>query len=166
MRVTRGESVCRLKESEMPVRNVVTRSSRKFHGYFPSKKLNRMVGFESILEKKVIGILEGSQEVVSYEEQPEVIYFHVDGKQKKYYPDFAVTLLDEELVYVEVKPYEMLMTAKLTKKYQIIMDVYNHRGHKFYFITDRELSKSFASFRDLLGNTQLKMEVKNATFLL
>lgn len=155
MRAIRRESACRLKEKEMTVRNVVTRSSRKFHGYFPSKKLNRMVGFESILEKEAIKIFENSAEVISYVEQPAVIRYYQNQVPKLYFPDFELILCNNEKVHVEVKPYPYLMTIKLSKKYRAILETYKLREENYHFITERELTQQFDDFYQLLNNTKI-----------
>lgn len=54
----------------MLVRKVITRRGRRFRGYFPSRKLGRMVAWESLTERDVILLLEFSPGVLSYQEQP------------------------------------------------------------------------------------------------
>lgn len=51
-------------------RRVITRSGRHFRGRYPSRKLGRMVAFESLIERDVILLLEFSRGVLSYQEQP------------------------------------------------------------------------------------------------
>jgi len=53
-------------------RIVVTRSGRGFRGYFPSKKLNRLVQFESLLERDAIKLFESSKEIIQFREQPTI----------------------------------------------------------------------------------------------
>ena len=68
----------------MPVRTVVTRSGKRFRGYFPSRKLRRMVGWESILERDAIAVLEYLPTVLHYEEQPsEETYYLEDGTTRR-----------------------------------------------------------------------------------
>src|SRR3546814_4075345 len=52
------------RSNQMPVRNVITRSGRHFRGLYPSRKVGRMVVFESILERDVIMLREDRQRVV------------------------------------------------------------------------------------------------------
>ncbi len=63
----------------MPVRKVVTPSGRKVRGYFPSKKMGRMVAWESQIELDAILLFEFSPGVISFQEQPEKIQYYVNG---------------------------------------------------------------------------------------
>lgn len=87
-------------------RKVVTRSGRGYRGYFPSRKLNRLVQFESLLEKEAIQYFEQNMEVISFQEQPELFhYYDHSGQQREYYPDFLLILESNHKLYVEVNEY-------------------------------------------------------------
>lgn len=123
----------------MTSRKVVTRSGRKFRGYFPSKKLNRMVEWESLLERDAILHFEFSNGVVHYQEQPETIYYEREGVIRRYHPDFALTLANDELVHVEVKPSSHFKSTHLIKKFAAITERYVHHPARFIVLTDRFL---------------------------
>lgn len=125
----------------MKARKVVTRSGRGFRGYFPSKKLNRMVEWESILERDAIYLFEHSPGVVSYQEQPSLVYYEIDGEMRKYFPDFELVLANGELVHVEVKPEAMLSSEKLSKKLTAIAQTYAARKFTFRVLTDTEIRR-------------------------
>lgn len=60
-------------------------------GKFPSKKLNRLVEYESALENDLAEILEFDTNVEHFVEQPlEIPYKDADGKDRIYIPDFLV----------------------------------------------------------------------------
>lgn len=59
----------------MTLRDVVNRSGRGFRGYFPSRKMKEMIGWESILERNAIYLFEFSPGVVCYYAQPELVYY-------------------------------------------------------------------------------------------
>lgn len=125
----------------MKARKVVTRSGRGFRGYFPSKKLNRMVEWESILERDAIYLFEHSPGVVSYQEQPSLVYYEIDGEMRKYFPDFELVLANGELVHVEVKPEAMLSSEKLSMKLTAIAQAYASRQFTFRVLTDTEIRR-------------------------
>lgn len=76
----------------------------EFSGAFPSRKLGRLVNFESSVEYKVLSILERSDQIAHYLEQPCAIPYSFDGISRRYYPDiFAVTTEGRGLL-IEVKP--------------------------------------------------------------
>lgn len=140
-------------------RKVVTRSGRGFRGYFPSKKLNRSVQFESILERDAIKLFEISNEVVTYREQPTIIYYYFDDIQKRYHPDFELVLEDGYVVHIEVKPSIHLTTIKLSAKYQAIAQSYISRTESFVVLTEKELRvDECIDFYQILNNNNLNQK--------
>lgn len=123
----------------MPVRKVITHSGRQFRGRYPSLKCGRMVSYESLLERDVILLLEFSAAVVSYEEQPELVFYSDDQGTKKYFPDFEVVLTSGAKVHVEAKPAERLVIPHLAKVYRAVASHYSRfRDERFLIVTDRE----------------------------
>jgi hypothetical protein len=100
----------------MLARKVITRRGRRFRGYFPSRKLGRMMEWESLNERNVILLFEFSPGVLSYQAQPALIHYHDGQDTRAYYPDFEVIFLNGEAIHVEVKLARELAkraTAKL-----------------------------------------------------
>jgi hypothetical protein len=153
------DAACLKKGHDMLSRKVVTRSGRGFRGYFPSKKLNRSVQFESILERDAIKLFEISNEVVTYREQPTIIYYNLDDIQKRYHPDFELVLEDGYVVHVEVKPSIYLTTIKLSAKYQAIAQSYISRTESFVVLTEKELRvDECIDFYQILNNNNLNQK--------
>lgn len=123
----------------MKARKVVTRSGRKFKGLFPSKKLQRMVEWESLLERDAILLFEFSPGVVIYQEQPQMIEYEQDGEIRKYYPDFRVILRSGEIIYFEVKPASKLRSPELTKKLGAVKSHYDRIGGDFRLLLDDKI---------------------------
>ena len=123
----------------MKSRKVVTRSGRKFRGYFPSKKLGRMVEWESLLERDAILLFEFSTGVKSYQEQPELIYYQLNDEIQHYYPDFSITLSSGEILHLEVKPKSKFSSMELIDKFNAIINNYNHIGRDFKILIDEHI---------------------------
>jgi hypothetical protein len=154
------------RKEKMLSRKVVTRSGRGFRGYFPSKKLNRPVQFESLLERDAIRLFENAIEVVTYKEQPTIIYYYLDDIQKRYHPDFELQLEDGDVVHVEVKPSIHLATIQLSAKYQAIAQSYLSRTESFVVLTEKELrAEILKDFYQMLNNNNLNLNegVNDAT---
>lgn len=134
----------------MLARQVVTRRGRRFRGYFPSRKMGRMVAWESLLELDAILLLEISQGVVSYQEQPALIQYAQGTEQREYYPDLEVILSDGSLLHLEVKASEKLAKPDVAEKYQAIAADYVRRGFPFRVVTELEIHRE-----PLLSNAQL-----------
>ena len=125
----------------MQVRKVVTRSGRGFRGYFPSKKLNRMVEYESLLERDAILLFEFSSGVVSYQEQPEMIYYNDGDRTRQYFPDFELVLITGEIIHVEIKPFDVLNTLELLAKFGAIAVHYRSHRADFKILTEQNIRK-------------------------
>lgn len=123
----------------MRVRKVVTRRGRHIRGYFPSKKLNRMVAWESLLEKDTLLLMELSPGVLSYQEQPEEISYWDGQAMCGYVPDLRVNLCNETSLLVEVKPAEELERPAVRTKYQQIAQHLLEQGEHFLILTDQEV---------------------------
>lgn len=123
----------------MKARKVVTRSGRKFKGLFPSKKLQRMVEWESLLERDAILLFEFSPGVVSYQEQPEMIEYEQDGVMRRYYPDFRVIHQSGEIIYFEIKPASVLKEPLMVKKYSAIKDQYDRMSQSYQLLLDNRI---------------------------
>ena len=144
-------------------RKVVTRSGRGFRGYFPSKKLSRLVQFESLLERDAIKLFEEAKVVLAYREQPTVVYYYLNDEQRRYYPDFELSLTDDYVVHAEVKPKNQLLKKELMEKYIAIAKHYSSRPEIFVVLTENELrlhnKKDFYQILDF-GHLNLQGVIK------
>lgn len=123
----------------MAVRKVVTRTGRGFRARFQSIKMGRSIDCESNLELDAAHHFEFSANVVSFEEQPEMIEFWVDGIRKVYYPDFELILESGQVVHIEVKPQEKLKDPVLRERLKNIEEYYRKRGIPFIVLTDQHI---------------------------
>ncbi|MBI4807963.1 MAG: TnsA endonuclease N-terminal domain-containing protein [Nitrosomonadales bacterium] len=123
----------------MPVRKVVTPSGRGIRGYEPSKKMGRMIAWESPVEKDAILLFEFSPGVVEFREQPEKIQYYVAGEQFTYFPDFEVVLTHGEIIHVEVKPASKLKKRALKNRLEQIAQHYAQKERPFRILTDEEI---------------------------
>lgn len=134
----------------MRVRKVVTRSGKRFRGKFPSLKLDRMVHWESMLERDAIFHFEYHPLVVSYQEQPSIeIYYDKHGEQHRYFPDFRLTFRDGEDLYLEVKPARLLATKVVRDKLQAVAKRFEEQGRRFRVMTEDDIRR-----QPLLTNLQ------------
>lgn len=142
----------------MLARKVVTRRGRRFRGYFPSRKLNRMVAWESLLERDAILLLEVSPGVVSFQEQPVVIQYFDGQSLCDYYPDFEVILASGSVFHLEVKTTTKLKSPKVAAKFAAIAALYQEKGPCFRIVTEHELQR-----QPLLGNAQVLAYLQRST---
>jgi len=85
-------------------------------GSFYSSKLNRLIEYESELELEFLLLLEQSDEVMFYQEQPLKVFYEHQGETKIYYPDILLILKDGRSIVVEIKPvFKMALQENLIK---------------------------------------------------
>ena len=120
-------------------RNPVTHSGRGFRAKFASKKNQRMVRCESLLELDFVRSAEFARNVIRYEEQPVTIDYRLDGRPRRYTPDFLLTWRDGTRWYVEVKPSELLAMEKNQEKFLAITEFFKDRGQRFITIDEKQI---------------------------
>lgn len=136
----------------MRVRRVVTRRGRHIRGYFPSKKMQRMVAWESQLERDALLLLELSPGVVSYQEQPEQLSYWDGEVIRSYVPDFWVLLQDEHSLFIEIKPLSELLRPTVREKYTQIAQQLQAQGRDYRLLTEQEIrhEPQFSNLKQLL----------------
>lgn len=148
----------------MPARNVVNRSGRGFRGYFPSRKMKEMIGWESILERDAIYLFEFSPGVVSYRGQPELVYYPDGTELRKYYPDFEITTTGRISVHIEIKPSGKLLQQKYANKYRAIAAHYQFQERHYQILTEREIQREplFSNLKNLKRHYRPDSELNNS----
>jgi hypothetical protein len=86
-------------------------------GEFFSKKLQRTVQYKSVLERVFFAMLEYSQDVVWYLEQPIKVRYVTDKEPFIYVPDVLVCLGPERYFIVEIKPVADMLGHSRVDKY-------------------------------------------------
>ena len=105
----------------MRARKIITRSGRGIRGKFPSKKLNTVIHWESLLERDAILMFEMHPLVTTYEEQPsKEAYYDCSGQVRSCYPDFLLQLAHGGEILVEVKRNVDLRRPSVSEKLQLI----------------------------------------------
>lgn len=126
----------------MRARKVVTRSGKRFRGKFPSRKLKRMVHWESLLERDAIFHFECHPLVATYQEQPSIEkYYDILGKQHSYFPDFRVDFLNDSNLLVEVKYERDLKKKKVAAKLQAVAKRFEEQGRRFRVMTEEDIRR-------------------------
>jgi hypothetical protein len=140
-------------ESEVmiiPVRDLSKRRG-SVSGAVPSRKLDRMVHYESLIARGCIYIFEHDPRVHTYEEEPCTIHYRFDGSERRYTPDFAVTWIDRKLTLMECKPVAHMSDPENAPKWTAArLWAVRHR-YEFVLVTDASLR----AYGALLPNLEL-----------
>lgn len=125
----------------MPVRNVSNRGGNVI-GRFPSFKMQRMIAFESLLERDFIYLLDYDATVTWFEEQPLTIEYQHEGKALHYTPDFHLIEHDQH-VLVECKPESFVNTAANSRKFAVAQAWCQACDWQFRIVTDAEVRAGY-----------------------
>jgi TnsA endonuclease N terminal len=120
----------------MAVRKITNKGCKKIIGKFPSLKMGRLIWWESQIERDYIYLLELDPAVISYEEQPIRISYHLSGKKRHYTPDFLVRKADRNLI-VEVKREEEALKEENQRLFNIVGAICARDGYEFIVVTDK-----------------------------
>lgn len=125
----------------MPVRSVANRGGNII-GRFPSLKMQRMIAFESLLERDFIYLLDYDAAVTWFEEQPLTIEYQHEGKLLHYTPDFHL-VEDGQQVLVECKPDRFVNTTDNQRKFAVAQAWCQACDWQFRVVTDDEVRAGY-----------------------
>lgn len=144
----------------------IPKNRRSVTGKFPSQKLDRLVSYESTLERDLFTLLEFDPNVTDYEEQPvKIDYELLTGRLSRYTPDARAILREHPLSGEPVPP--VLIEIKYRKDLQIDLPGLRQRmragarfakqnGWTFRVLTERHIRSPFLdNARLLLGYRRL-----------
>ena len=123
----------------MPVRSVSNHGRKNIIGEFPSLKMNRMVQFESSIEWDFIYLLDYVPAVFQFEDQPLVITYEHEGKQRPYTPDFLVVFKNGQRALIECKPEKFVGNEDNQRKAQAAQAWCTAKRWTFHVVTDTDL---------------------------
>lgn len=124
-----------------PARKIVTRSGGIPRGLFPSRKNDRMVGYEHLLEADACVLFEMSPQIAAYHEQPIRISFPDGDRTRLYTPDYQLELTDGRQFLVEIKPARRLAVPEIRDKFDRIEEHMHRLGLSFLVLTDELIRK-------------------------
>jgi len=121
--------------AQMSAQRVVNDSD--IAGSFHSQKLNRTVHYESGLELEILRLLDRSEQVAYYQEQPILIPYLFKGRHRKYYPDLFVATVQGRGLLIEVKPTESMAISINRAKADAGRAWAHARGWGWLVVSDR-----------------------------
>lgn len=136
-------------------RRIITRSPTRTVGRFPSLKAGRSIHWESQLERDFVYLLEFDPAVLDYREQPETIRLTIDGKPRRYTPDFLVRTASLMVVY-EVKPTDKAAHPDMVALFAAAADHYAGRGMRHQVVTEADIR-----IRPYLDNVALLLRYRS-----
>ena len=123
-----------------PVRQVVSRSKGRVHGLYYSRKVKRLLPWESQLERDALIILDLIPEVDDIAVQPFKLNYQFDGRERVYFPDILITG-DFGRKVIEVKPKHNLGKPENLKRFPVIETVLAEKGYQFEIWTEDDIRR-------------------------
>jgi hypothetical protein len=145
------------KTASPRVREPIGRSFGLVRGKFPSRKMGRMIHWESQLERDAVLLLEFSSGIAKFREQPIRTYYSFDGKTRRYTPDFELTFHSGEIQFIEVKPLQKSLDPTESHRLTKIREHFENSGRTFRIITETEIRKA-----QLLENLRVLFRYRHA----
>lgn len=124
-----------------PVRKVSNRGGNII-GEFPSIKMDRMVSFESLIERDYLYLLDYEPEVTLFEEQPFVIPYLDAGREHGYTPDFHIIRAGHHYV-VDCKPAQKAIQKDEQIKFNAALEHCSGCGWFFGIVTDHQIRSGY-----------------------
>jgi len=125
----------------MPVRKVRNHGNNII-GKFPSRKMERMISFESTIERDYLFILDYESNVTSIEEQPLTIEYRHEGKVRHYTPDFHF-LRNGQRILTDCKPATLVNDPENKIKFSAAYEFCQEYAWQFEVVTDTDLRSGF-----------------------
>ena len=154
----------RFDESGAPVRKVVRRSNYRQSYQFFSKKTQKTLSCESLIEYKGCYILETAPEVKSYQMQPAVISYVLEGVRHKHVPDALVEFVNGTSCFVEFKPESGLDDEVLITRCELLRSNLPTHGYGYLVVSDDQVSGNPLHNSKLLFHLQ-KSKIPEITLL-
>ena len=121
---------------DFPVRNVVRRNPCRVVGYHASKKMGKLIGWESQIEQMYFEWLEVDPDVIKFYAQPVTIQF----KDSHYTPDILVVSRTAEY-FVEIKPDSVFKGSQTIKRIRALQRHFAQFGSELQLITKSDLTR-------------------------
>ncbi len=104
--------------------------------------MQRMIAFESLIERDYLYLLDYELDIEWFVEQPLTIEYRHDGKPLHCTPDFHVVAAGRD-VLVECKPQALVDKEENQRKFGAACTWCTNRGWTFRVVTDRDIRTGF-----------------------
>lgn len=128
----------RAEQNNTRSRNPVSPSKAiSVRGKFPSKKMQRMIAWESQLEQRACYLFEFSDYATKFREQPKTFLIPTQENIKRYTPDFEIVDQHGKVTYIEIKPSHQI--PENLQKFNAIDRFFKKNQCSFAVLTEIEL---------------------------
>lgn len=119
-----------------PVRRIVTKRRKRVVGQIVSAKMQRLVPWESQLERDYLYLLEADPQVIAYFAQPERLPYLLHGRRHTYVPDLEIVRAGDHRSIEEVKYEKDAVDPENQEAFAIFRRLYAERGISYRVVTE------------------------------
>ncbi|MCA8218980.1 hypothetical protein LGN20_34200 [Burkholderia cepacia] len=128
-----------IHSSPRRTRRVVTVSGRGVRGKFPSRKSDKPLEFESVVEILMLHVLEVAPSVTSIVTQPQVFEYSDGARRRRYTPDVKIETT-VETVFLEVKDdVSLTSSSQAAIRVSAAAHLLRQHGHRFHLVLRSDL---------------------------
>lgn len=120
-------------------RKVVSRSSARPKGKYPSWKMRRMIAWESENELNAFRLLDCDPDVTRFHEQPCQVVYILDGQVRSHYPDILVEKNDRKELW-EVKLESEAAESEVVTRTALLVQGLPLWGYKYRVVLAKDLA--------------------------
>ena len=124
---------------QMRSRKVVSRSSTRPKGKYPSWKMKRMLEWESENELNAFRLLDCDPDVTRFHEQPCQITYVLDGQSRSHYPDILVEK-NGRMELWEVKPEPQAEQPDVVRRTALLIQELPLWGYAYRVVLAKDLA--------------------------
>lgn len=114
-----------------------------YRGKEPFFTTNTMVHWDSFLERNFIRLVDFQLEVEELYHQPVCIHYNLDGKPRRYFPDFKMVLSNHQTVLVEVKSKAFFNEYNNIIKYKVGQQYCADKGWLYQVYTEEQIDPGY-----------------------
>lgn len=122
-------------------RKVVTRSRARPTGKYPSWKMGRMLQWESLYERMAFQLLDADPSAMTFQEQPAVITYSLDGIVHKHIPDVLVKFRHGPELW-EIKPVGQAHKPEVQARTELMQRQLPILGFTYRMILGHDLERN------------------------
>jgi hypothetical protein len=106
-----------------------------------------------LLEFDALFIMEFARGIRRFEEQPISVEYPLNGRIRRYTPDFGIEWKDGRRWFVEVKPSEKLAEPRTAEKFDALARWFSSKGDHLLVLTEKEIRRPIrlSQIRDLVS---------------
>lgn len=108
-------------------------------GTYYSTKMNKNFNYRSSWEKAYMEILDNDDNIIFWDYEPFSIPYKLNEKQKRYIPDFIITLNDNSKKLIEIKPKALTETKINKAKFEAAIKYCEENQITFEIVSNFEL---------------------------